>query len=294
MWKIEGKNTKKIMITGSSGQLGSALKFLNNNYLLAPLDKSQLDVVNKEKVFRTVKQIKPDYIIHTAAYTKVDESEIYIKKAIQVNCIGTENIALACKKFNAVMVYISTDYIFDGKKGMPYTEQDMPSPVNIYGYTKFIGEQIVRSVLNKYIVVRSSWLYGGQGKNFVNTILELAKKNSEIRVVDDQIGCPTYVMDLAEAIFQLIKAEVYGVYHASNSGYCSWYQFAREILKCTGNKDTLLIPVTSKELNRLARRPANSSLINTKGVYQLREWKDALYEYIQRHTAVNEDIMFNI
>ncbi|MDK2798764.1 MAG: dTDP-4-dehydrorhamnose reductase [Clostridiales bacterium] len=274
---------KKVLITGGDGQLAKALLNTENLFKVIALNKKQLNILCNDQVLNIIEKMQPNVVIHCAAYTKVDECEHNIQTAYDVNYAGTKNIAFACKKVEATMIYISTDYVFDGKKGAPYTEQDIPSPINVYGYTKLLGEQIVKATLDKYFIVRTSWLYGGHGKHFVNTILQLAKKNSEIRVVNDQIGCPTYVMDLAQAVFKLIDTEAYGIYHASNSGYCSWYQFANEILKCSGNRNALLIPITSDELNSAAKRPNNSSLINTKGIYQFRNWKEALHEYIEKN-----------
>jgi dTDP-4-dehydrorhamnose reductase len=272
---------KKVLITGAGGQLGSTLAVQSVLYDVFSFNKKQLNVVNKQEVFQVFKAIKPHFVIHTAAYTNVDESEVNKRIAFEVNCDGTENIALACKKWDSVMIYMSTDYVFDGKKKEPYTEEDVPNPVNWYGLTKLIGEETVKVLLDKYFILRTSWLYGPSGKNFVKTILEMAETSLEIKVVNDQMGCPTYVKDLCKVIFQLIEVNGYGIYHASNVGVCSWYDFANSILKMSGNKETFLLPISSEELNRLAIRPHNSALQNTKSVYTMPEWKEALEDFMK-------------
>lgn len=273
--------TPKILITGGNGQL--ARSFLNSNhaYELIALGKNDLDILNKEQVFNTIERLYPDIVIHCAAYTQVDDCEDNIQKAYKININGTENVVSACKKNNSVMVYMSTDYVFDGRKEAPYIEEDAPNPINIYGSTKMAGEKIVKETLEKFFIVRTSWLYSYNGKNFVNTILDLAKQKKEIKVVNDQKGCPTYAMDLVQVIYQLISTKEYGVYHASNSGDCSWYEFAFEILKGAGYDPSILNPISSSELNRKAPRPKNSVLLNTKNVYNMRKWKEALDNYLR-------------
>lgn len=272
----------KVVVTGADGLFGSDLAtYHQHSYEVIPLDKYKMNITKAEEVYKILNRIKPDFVIHTAAYTKVDDSEIYRSQAFEVNCIGTQNIALACKRLHATLVYLSTDYVFDGEKKGPYTEVDTPNPLNWYGQTKLFGEKTIKNLLNNYFIVRTSWLYDIRGKNFLTTILERASQKIELRVVNDQIGCPTYVKHLRKAIYELIGTNNYGTYHASNSGFCSWYDFANEILKGLGKDVSLLQPIESSELKRFAIRPLNSALINTKEIYQMEDWQVALADLIE-------------
>ncbi|HUW23671.1 MAG TPA: dTDP-4-dehydrorhamnose reductase, partial [bacterium] len=228
---------------------------------------------------------------HSAAYTDVDGCETNRDLAFRVNALGTRNIALACQRFDTELLYISTDFVFNGEKGEPYLEFDRPDPQSIYAKSKYWGELYIKSLLSRFYIVRSSWLFGKNGKNFVTTILKLAKQKKEIEVVNDQIGSPTYTKDLARAIAQLIgterkdsttRASLYGIWHITNSGQCSWYEFAREILQ---DSDVRVKPITSEELNRPARRPKFSILENSiwklQGWKSLRHWKEALKDYLK-------------
>jgi dTDP-4-dehydrorhamnose reductase len=250
-----------------------------------------LDITDSERTYTTITKINPDIVIHSAAYTDVDGSETNRDLAFRVNALGTRNIALACQKFDTELLYIGTDFVFDGEKVEPYVEFDRPNPQNIYAKSKYWGELYVNSLLNRFYIVRTSWLFGKNGKNFVNTILNLAKEKKEIEVVNDQTGSPTYTKDLARAIVQLIGAErensspgadLYGIWHITNSGQCSWYEFAREILQGPG---VLVKPITSEKLKRQARRPKFSVLDNyvwrLQGWEPLRDWKEALKDYLK-------------
>ncbi len=286
----------KILITGSSGMLGSALRQeLVNAHEIMGLDVREAqgsglkgvikcDITDQAEVSKAICEISPDLVIHAAAYTDVDECEIHPDRAYQINAAGARNVALACQKCEAAGVYISTDFVFDGRKAQSYLEQDEPHPLNVYGKSKLEGEKHFSSLLAKYFIVRSSWLFGQFGKNFVDTILKLAGEKEEIKVVNDQVGSPTYSKDLAEAIGNLIETSSYGIFHISNGGSCSWYEFARVILKCADLEDVAVRPITSGELDRPAKRPKmsildNSHYIQTMGK-PLRPWPEALREYL--------------
>jgi len=274
----------KILITGRKGQLGSELiDLLSKDNEVYGFGHKELDVTIKNRVMKIVSEVVPEIIIHCAAFTNVDGCESDIKTAFNVNTIGTGNVVVASKKVNSAMVYISTDYIFDGKKNSPYLESDVPNPISIYGISKYGGELIVKNLLNKFFIVRTSWLYDKRGKNFVNTILDITKDKKELKVVSDKVGSPTYVPDLAKAISSLISTKYYGIYHITNSGKCSWYEFAKEILKNAEIKNVKVIPVSTKELNRLASRPKYSVLANFNlekiGIYKMRNWELALKDF---------------
>jgi len=246
----------------------------------------ECDITDGEETIANIASVKPDTVIHTAACTDVDGCEQNPEKAHRVNALGTETIALACRKCGAFLYYISTDFVFDGEKESAYVEKDLPNPVNIYGKSKFDGEKFVQSLLKDFIIVRSSWLFGKGGRNFVDTLLNKAKSERRIKVVDDQFGSPTYTRDLGRAINRLIGSteRLSGIYHITNSGSCSWHEFAKEILKVRGVSGVVLEPATSGDINRPARRPKMSILENQR--YQeltgekLRPWQDALKEYL--------------
>ncbi len=244
------------------------------------LSHQELDVTEKKDVEGCISSVKPDVVVHAAANTNVDGCESNRELAFLVNAEGTKNVALACQETGSVMIYISTDYVFDGAKDTPYTEEDEPHPINVYGESKLAGENHVKSILRRYYIVRTSWLFGKNGKNFVDTILHLAKEKDEPRVVDDQFGSPTYTLDLTKAISKLIEKPSYGYYHITNQGFCSWYDFAREILGLSRLNDIKVIPVSTKEIKRLANRPKYSVLSCQKFMnefdYNLRDWQDAL------------------
>ncbi len=285
-----------ILITGASGMLGRDLvEVLSKEHEVVGLDVKGsrfivCDITDREKTIEVICDAKPEIVIHTAAYTDVDGCEKNPDLAYRVNGIGTQNVALACKECKAVMAYISTDFVFDGKKGKPYLESDKPNPLSIYGKSKLEGEKYISSLLDKYFIIRTSWLFGKHGKNFVDTILKLAKEKKELRVVNDQIGSPTYTKDLAQAISKLISnfqfpISNYGIYHISNSGSCSWYEFAQKIIRTSHiTHHTSLKPISSGELNRPAKRPKFSVLDNSRYIRivgePLRLWQKALREYL--------------
>lgn len=280
----------RVLVTGGDGQLGRAIEMVFPKKETFFVTKSDFDITDREKTLYFINTIRPEVVIHTAAYTDVDGCERNKKLAQAVNVGGTKNIAFACQKIDANLVYISTDYVFDGKKKNPYTEADRPNPLSFYGKTKLYGEEIAKTS-PKYLIIRTAWLFG-EGKNFVKTILQIARQKSEIKVVADQIGSPTYALDLAKAIYKL----VYGlrimnqqseIYHITNSGQCSWYQFACEIIKIKRLK-TKIIPITTADWQVIkpdsAKRPLYSVLdcskIKKLGI-AMRPWQEALKDYLK-------------
>ena len=271
---------KKILVTGANGMLGEDLCPIleDNGYEVIETDINTLDITNPVQVKSVLEAERPDIVIHCAAYTNVDKAEEDLKNAELINVTGTENIAEVCGKSGITLVYISTDYVFDGTKNSPYTPDDRTNPVNNYGMTKYEGEEAVRSLCEKYYIARTSWLYGYHGKNFVETMLNLADK-PEIKVVDDQIGCPTWTVELANGIVKLLSKS-YGTYHVCGSGSTSWYGFAREVFVQSGMKVNLL-PCTTYEFPRPAKRPQYSVMEND-GI--CRNWQDALRDYLKLRT----------
>ena len=268
----------KVLVTGANGMLGQDLCPIlqDEGYDVIETDVQTLDITNTKMIDEVLSKEKPDIVIHCAAYTNVDKAEEDIKTAELINVKGTENIAKACKKYNAEMVYISTDYVFDGKGTRPYLPNDKANPIGAYGKTKWGGEEAVRKNLEKYYICRTSWLYGHHGKNFVETMISLADK-PELKVVDDQVGCPTWTVDLSNAIVKIIKDKKYGTYHTCGGGNTSWYGFAKEIFKYA-DLNVNLKPCTTEEFPRPAKRPAYS-IMDNNGI--CRNWKIALKNYIE-------------
>lgn len=284
----------RILITGSRGQLGSELiNIAPKKYEVFGFD-IDMDITNVKAIEDKFSLVKPDIVIHCAAYTDVDGCEDNVEKAYLVNCLGTENVALVASRYGCEFVYISTDYVFDGEKTSPYIEYDIPNPLSIYGKSKLGGEKVVSQIIDKFYIVRTTGIYSKYGKNFVETIIKNSKDSKTkgvLKVVDDQICTPTYSKDLAECIYSLIDTKMYGIYHATNNGQCSWYEFAREIFNIlTLNKiyeePVNILPIKSKDLtNRKAKRPAYSVLSNFKlekrNIFYMREWKDALKDFLE-------------
>lgn len=272
------------LITGGEGQLGRELaRKLGIIHKVYSLGKSELDITKKDEVENVITTLKPDVIIHTAGFTAVDQCEAEIRKAMIVNGIGTSYVSHAARKVDAHLIYISTDYVFDGLSRVEYKEEQNPNPQSIYGFSKWIGEQYTLNT-SKGTVVRTSWLYGHDGKNFVKTMINLANQNKEIKVVNDQIGSPTYVPDLADTIIKLIHKKN-GIYHVSNTGFCSWYDFAKAILIEKGINQELIKPISTNDYGAVAPRPSYSvlghkALIN-EGIPPLRHWREALKEFIR-------------
>lgn len=277
----------KVLVTGANGQLGyDVVKELQKqNIECCGATRQDFDIVDFEATENFIKNYMPDAVIHCAAYTAVDKAEDEQELCYLVNASATENIAEICKKINAKMLYISTDYVFDGTKDGFYKVDDKPNPINVYGKTKLLGEQAVQKILDKYFIVRISWVFGEHGNNFVKTMLRLGKERKELNVVADQYGSPTYTADLAPLLVEMIKTDKYGVYHATNEGVCTWAKFAEEIFKITG-MDVIVNYITTTEYPTMAKRPVNSRLSNRKLVINnfktLENWQSAVKNYLQK------------
>ena len=276
---------KRYLITGCSGQLGyDIVRELNKRgiYDILALDSDDMDITDRRFVMKTISEYKPEVVFHCAAWTNVDGAEDEKEKCMAVNVDGTKNILDACREIDAKMIYISTDYVFDGKKDGLYEVTDQVNPQNVYGLSKAMSEDIVRKY-EKTFIVRTSWVFGINGKNFVKTMLKLSDNHEELRVVSDQVGSPTYTVDLAKLLVDMSETENYGLYHANNSDFCSWAEFA-EYIMTTNNKKTKITPVTTEEYGvSKAIRPKNSKLskksLTDNGFEELPSWKDAIIRY---------------
>ncbi len=250
------------------------------------------DITDKAFVRRTIRELSPKVVIHTAAYTDVDGCENDPDTAFKINVLGTENVARACAEYGAGMVYLSTDYVFNGKKRRSYKVSDKPCPLNVYGESKLAGEIIVRSLIRNSIVVRTSWLFGPNGRNFIDTIIKAAEKNPKLKVVNDQTGSPTYTVDLAAALRRMVETVFfdrkrgYGVYHITNTGICTWYELAKEALRLRGIKAEIS-PISTAAAGRPALRPERSVLDNQRYITltgtALRPWRRALKDYLKTY-----------
>lgn len=274
----------RILIFGAEGQLGSELcRVLGAHHDLVPLSHRDADVTDLNLLVNLTGRIKPEVIINAAAYTDVDGCESDRDKAFLVNAIGARNAAIAARRAGARIVHISTDYVFDGEKNGAYAEHDHPNPINVYGCSKFLGERMVIEQNPDSFILRVAWLYGPAGRNFVKTMISLAKSKNEIRVVNDQRGTPTFAGDVANQIDLLIETESYGLYHCTSQGECTWYDFAVEIFMLL-DIDVRVVPVSSSEFPRPARRPSNSVLDNlllrVQGMDIMPHWRDSLRDHI--------------
>lgn len=253
---------------------------------VVPAELPEVDITDLDLVQRTFDSTKPEVVIHTAAFTSVDDCEHWPDLAFQVNAEGTRNVAVACRQASLPMLYVSTDYVFDGQKPTPYGEDDRPNPLNVYGQSKLQGERYVTELLEAAWIVRTSWLFGPLGKNFVRTILQRAHRGESLRVVDDQVGAPTYTMDLAEKLEQIVVRGSPGIYHVTNRGYCSWFEFAQEILRQAALSHVRVFAIPTSASDRPALRPRNSRLAHTRleseGLGLLPAWQDALTRYLLR------------
>lgn len=274
-----------IAVTGANGQLGTDLvRMLQPQHEIVGLGRKEMDITDPEQCVDVLQRIKPDAVLHTAAYTAVDLAESEEDRAHAVNAFGTRNVAAAAEKVGAKLVYFSTDYVFDGNGTSPYQEYDHTNPQGVYGKSKRAGELLTQSLCSRHFIVRTSWVYGSHGNNFVKTMLKLGSEKDWLQVVSDQIGSPTYTVDLCRFIGELVETEKYGIYHASNSGFCSWYEFAVAIFEEKGLQ-VQVIPSTTAEVPRPAKRPAYSVLdhlsIRANGFDDLRPWRDALRDFLQ-------------
>lgn len=272
----------RLCILGGTGQLGNELNKLFPEDEIINCGKKDFDIGNLDEIYGGLKGIKPEIIIHAAAYTNVDRCEERQEIAYQVNAQGTENVAKAAAAIGSQVIYISSDYVFDGEKGSPYCEKDLQNPINIYGKTKYLGELALTKHLEDYYIVRTAWLYGFKGMNFVKTILRLANDNSLVKVVNDQRGCPTFAYDLAQALRELIYHKATpGIYHLTNDGNSTWYEFAEAICRFS-NIQAKILPIMTEEIHRKAPRPRNSSLENNSAI-KLRHWQEALQEFLREY-----------
>lgn len=289
----------KILILGSKGQLGSELQDILKsgradlgeisenikNAKVIPMDLNELDITNLEQVKDKIKTLKPDVVINCAAATNVDKCEIDKETAFKVNSIGPRNLAIACEEIGTKIVQISTDYVFSGSSKIPLAEYDLTCPCNVYGKTKLLGENYIREFASKYFIIRTAWLYGFSGHNFVYTMRKVAKDNNYIKVINDQKGNPTNANDLAYHILKIIATEEYGIYHCTGKGECTWYEFAKLIVELSGEKCEVR-PCSSEDYKTLAKRPKYSSMDNmmfrnTVGD-EMRNWEDALKSFISK------------
>ncbi len=277
----------KVLVTGANGQLGyDVVKELQKqNIECYGAARKDFDIVDFNGTEKFIANYMPEVVIHCAAYTYVDKAEDEQGLCYLVNASATENIAEICKKINAKMLYISTDYVFDGTKDGFYELEDEPNPINVYGKTKLLGEQAVERILDKYFIVRISWVFGEHGNNFVKTMLRLGKERKEINVVADQYGSPTYTADLAPLLVEMIQTDKYGIYYATNEGVCTWAEFAEEIFKIVG-MDVKVNHITTAEYPTRAQRPMNSRLskksLQINNFKYLKLWNDALRQFLNR------------
>lgn len=275
----------KVLVTGANGQLGhDVIKELEKRKIdYIGTTRSDFDITNQAQVEEYIKNQKPKAVIHCAAYTGVDKAEDEMELCYKTNVQATENIAKICRKLNIKMMYISTDYVFPGTGENPYETNDRVEPLGVYGKTKLEGENKVKELLDKYFIVRISWVFGKNGNNFVKTMLKIGKDKDMLNVVTDQIGSPTYTTDLAILLCDMIQTEKYGIYHATNEGYCSWAEFAEEIFKIAAY-DTIVNHISTEEYPTRAIRPKNSRLskksLIQNGFTKLPCWKDAIANYL--------------
>jgi len=281
----------KVLVTGANGQLGTDLCKVLRDFELIPLTDKDIEISDMSSVKQAFSKYKPGIIINTAAYVRVDDCEDEKDKAFSVNALGARNVAVVAQELGARLVHLSTDYVFGGEAELrttPYTEFDTPVPLSIYGKSKLAGENLVRHFCLRHFIVRTSGLFGvagsmGKGGNFIETMLRLSKERDELRVVNDQIFSPTYTMDLARKIVQLMITDYYGIFHITNRGACSWYEFTTEILKLA-DITTPVVPITSDQYLQKARRPRYSVLDNSHlrllGMDDMRPWQEALKDYL--------------
>lgn len=283
--------TMKLLVTGAGGMLGQALSacLQSRGHNVVSVPKERLDVTNYAQCLEVIEEQAPDLIIHCGAYTKVDQAESEPNLAYHINGYGTENLAVACNIFKTPMLYFSSDYVFDGEQNQPYTPWDATRPLSIYGKSKLAGEKAVQRHLQRFYIVRTSWLYGPNGKNFVDTISSMADDRKTLRVVSDQFGSPTCTLSLSETVADLITTGRWGVYHGTDDGVTNWYEFAREILR---GRDNEVIPIVTSEMPRPATRPKYSvldktTLVSTIG-RELPPWQESLKTYLQLHSGLKE------
>lgn len=276
----------KVLVTGVKGQLGYDVvnELTKRGHIAIGTDIEEMDITDAGSVDKVIKESAPDAVVHCAAYTAVDAAEDNVDLCRKINAEGTQNIANVCKELDIKMVYISTDYVFDGEGERPWEPDDNRTPLNVYGQTKYEGELAVENTLEKFFIVRIAWVFGVNGKNFIKTMLNLGKTRDSLTVVNDQFGSPTYTYDLAKLLVDMVETDKYGIYHATNEGICTWYEFACEIFKQAG-MDINVSPVLASEYPAKAKRPSNSRMSKEKltenGFEKLPTWQDALARYLK-------------
>ena len=277
----------KVLVTGVKGQLGYDVvrELEKRGHTAVGVDIDEMDITDAAAVERVLTETQPEAVIHCSAFTAVDRAEDETELCRRVNVEGTENIAKICKKLDCKMLYLSTDYIFSGDGERPWEPDDEASPLNAYGQSKYDGELALKKYVEKYFIVRISWVFGINGNNFIKTMLRLGRENGAVKVVDDQIGSPTYTYDLSRLLVDMIESDRYGAYHATNEGICSWYEFAKEIFRAAGMNDVSVTPVKSGEFPVKAKRPKNSRMSKEKlvanGFTLLPAWQDAVGRYMK-------------
>lgn len=276
----------KVLVTGVKGQLGYDVvnELKKRGHVPVGVDVEEMDITDASKVEEVIEHEMPDAVVHCAAYTAVDAAEDNVDICRKVNGEGTENIAKVCGKFDIKLIYISTDYVFDGEGTHMWQPDDQRNPLNVYGQTKYEGELAVEKYTEKYFIVRIAWVFGVNGKNFIKTMLNLGSTRDELNVVNDQVGSPTYTYDLAKLLVDMVESDKYGKYHATNEGLCTWCEFAKEIFKQAG-MNVKVNPVSSEEFPTKAKRPHNSRMSKDKleanGFERLPRWEDALGRYLK-------------
>lgn len=275
----------KVLVTGVNGQLGyDVVKELEKRgHQPIGVDRNVMDLTSTEQIKECIGNVNPEAIIHCAAYTAVDKAEDEEDLCRRVNAIATKDISEYAKKLDIPMIYISTDYVFDGTKDGEYTEEDTPNPINVYGKSKYEGELYVQELLEKYYIVRISWVFGENGNNFIDTMLRLSKERDSLNVINDQVGSPTYTKDLSSLLVDMIETNKYGIYHVTNEGDCTWYEFAKEIFKIS-DIDILVNKINTSQYPTKAIRPRNSKMSKQKivsnGFRKLRKWEEAVKDYL--------------
>lgn len=275
----------KVLVTGVKGQLGyDVVKDLEKRgHQPIGVDRDEMDLMDNEAIRTFIMNLKPEAIIHCAAYTAVDKAEEEVETCYQINAESVKVISECAKELDVKLIYISTDYVFDGTKEGEYVETDLPNPINVYGASKLKGEQYVQTLLEKYYIVRISWVFGVNGNNFIKTMRRLGSERDELNIINDQVGSPTYTADLAPLLVDMMETDKYGVYHATNEGTCSWYEFANEIFKQSGI-EVKTNPITTNQYPTAAKRPLNSRMSKAKliesGFSLLSTWQEALLDYL--------------
>ncbi|MGQ9645858.1 MAG: dTDP-4-dehydrorhamnose reductase [Thermodesulfobacteriota bacterium] len=285
---LTNREMRKILVIGAKGMLGRDLvETLRRAFPgdeITGWDVEEIDIQEERNTIARMGNLQPEVVVNVAAYTDVDGCELDEKKAFAVNAEGMRHVALGAAACEAKLIALSTDYIFDGKKERPYLEDDPPGPLNVYGLSKWKGEQYVQQLVKNHLIIRTQWLYGKHGRNFVVSILRQAREKGVLRVVNDQMGSPTYTVDLSQAISLLIQRGAQGIFHVANRDTCTWYDYAQTILEFTGVEGVKVVPISSKQLAAPAVRPAYSVLDTTKLKREigltLRPWKEALRDYL--------------